>query len=599
VATEDGPSSESRPGRWREYRWLAGVLSALAALILGYIGITEYLKHLPDQPHRTPADILYLTFRLFTLDGDWIVGQKNWPLMVAKFLAPAVTAYTAALTVLAVFRRQIQQLRVRLLWRNHVIICGLGRKGMQLLREFRRRGDRVVAIECNEGNDDIPTARTFGAVVLVGDAADELMLRRAGINKAGRVLCVCGEDGVNVESAVRAFEQIDNTIPANASSGTLSCRVHLVDGKLCELFKQHTLFARHDDRFEAVVFNTYANAARLLWNNNPLDRVRIGPDDARVPHLVVLGFGPMGQSVLLAAAKVGHYANGRKLAVTVAAADLESQRRHFIAQYPQLERVIDVHWMAQDVEDPQPRTRLEELASDESWITTVAVCLDERDRNLPVALNLPRVVHRRNIPVHVWLSERTGLASLLEGDRRSAAVGRNINPFGEVEKVCSLELVLREKLDQLAKMVHQSYINKRTREGAKPQSDPALVPWGQLGEGLKESNRQQADHIAVKLRAIGCGMIPADSSANRPERTINASELEVLAKMEHARWNADRFLAGWTLGDKNTAELKTPYLVSWEELSEEIRDYDREPVRNLPALAREMGMRIVQSNNAA
>jgi hypothetical protein len=575
-------------------RWLAGALSALAALILGYVGLREYLRHLPDQPHRTPADILYLTFRLFTLDGDWIVGEKNWPLMVAKFLAPAVTAYTAALTVLAVFRRQLQQLRVRLLWRDHVIVCGLGRKGMQLLREFRQRGDRVVAIECQEGNDNLFLARALGAVVLVGDAADELMLRRAGMKNAGRVLCVCGEDGVNVESAVRAFEQIDGENRTGTSTGTLSCRVHLVDGKLCELFKQHALFARRDDRFEAAVFNTYANAARLLWNNHPLDRVRIGPNDSHRPHLVVLGFGPMGQSVLLAAARVGHFANGRKLAVTVAAADLESRQRHFAAQYPQLEQVVDVHWIAQDVEDPQPRKKLEELAADESWITTVAVCLEERDRNLPVALNLPRAIHRRKIPVHVWLSERTGLASLLEGDRRSDAVGGNINPFGEVEKVCSLEMVLREKLDQLARMVHQTYVNKRTREGAKPQSEDALVPWPQLGEGLKDSNRQQADHIAVKLRAIGCEMVPAGSSTHPPERIISDQEMEVLAKMEHARWNADRFLAGWTLGEKNTAELRTPYLVSWDELSEEIRDYDRDPVRNLPALAREMGMRIIQ-----
>lgn len=594
MGTEDEPSIEPRPGRWREMRWLAGVLSALAALILGYVGISDYLGHLPDQPHHTPGDILYLTFRLFTLDGDWIIGEKNGPLMVAKFLAPAVTLYTAALTVLAVFRRQLQQLRVRMLWRNHVIVCGLGRKGMQLLREFRQRGDRVAAIECQEGNDNIPIARALGAVVLVGDAADELMLRRAGVRNAGRILCVCEEDGVNVESAVRAFEQAGGPSTVESTTGKLSCRVHLVDDKLCELFKQHALFYRQDDRFEAAVFNTYANAARLLWNNHPLDRVRITAEDSRTVHLMLLGFGRMGQAILLAAAKVGHFANGRKLAVTVAAADLEGHRRHFTAMYPQLEQVIDIRWMAQDVEDPQPRALLEQLGSDESQILTVAVCLEERDRNLPVALNLPRKIHRREIPVHVWLSERTGLASLLEGDRHSAVAGRNVNPFGEVEKTCSLELVLLEKLDQLARIVHQTYVNKRLREGAKPDSDPALGPWAHLNEGLKDSNRQQADHLAVKLRAIGCEMIPAGSSSHLPRRTINPQEMEVLAKMEHVRWNADRFLAGWTPGEKNTAELRTPYLVSWDELSEEIRDYDREAVRNLPVLAQEMGMRIVE-----
>jgi len=40
-------------------------------------------------------------------------------------------------------------------------------------------------------------------------------------------------------------------------------------------------------------------------------------DVPRAVHLLVAGFGRMGQSVALHAAKIGHYANGEKLRITV------------------------------------------------------------------------------------------------------------------------------------------------------------------------------------------------------------------------------------------------------------------------------------------
>jgi hypothetical protein len=54
--------------------------------------------------------------------------------------------------------------------------------------------------------------------------------------------------------------------------------------------------------------------------------------------------------------------------------------------------------------------------------------------------------------------------------------------------------------------------------------------------------------------------------------------------MEHARWNAERLLAGWTLGERDTKRHINPYLVPWSELPENIREYDRQAVRKIPAL---------------
>ena len=56
--------------------------------------------------------------------------------------------------------------------------------------------------------------------------------------------------------------------------------------------------------------------------------------------------------------------------------------------------------------------------------------------------------------------------------------------------------------------------------------------------------------------------------------------------MEHDRWNDERRKAGWKLGAKKDTDNKiTPYLVSWDELAEDIREYDRNFYKGLAVIS--------------
>jgi hypothetical protein len=50
------------------------------------------------------------------------------------------------------------------------------------------------------------------------------------------------------------------------------------------------------------LFNIFENSARLLLRHHPLDYVRITEQDARTAQIVVVGFGRMGEAVLIRAA---------------------------------------------------------------------------------------------------------------------------------------------------------------------------------------------------------------------------------------------------------------------------------------------------------
>ena len=107
-------------------------------------------------------------------------------------------------------------------------------------------------------------------------------------------------------------------------------------------------------------------------------------------------------------------------------------------------------------------------------------------------------------------------------------------------------------------------------------------------------NRQQADHISTKLRALNMEMASHPTPQPKWPREPTNEEVEALAKAEHDRWAACKRLAGWKSGKERNDTLQIhPDLVPWSELSETIRDYDRDPIRNLPKLLSGIGYTLV------
>jgi len=186
-----------RLGRWwRQYQWLVIGAAWLVVGMLGYMGFARHFAALGQS--RSPGDLLYLTLQLFVLESGSVVGPVGWELEVARFLAPAVAAYTAVQAMALLFYERFQLFRLRFV-RDHVVICGLGRKGLLLARGFRERGHRVVVIDLDEDNDLIDQCRELGATVLIGDAASQEFLSLARVRRAKSLFAVSGDDGANAE----------------------------------------------------------------------------------------------------------------------------------------------------------------------------------------------------------------------------------------------------------------------------------------------------------------------------------------------------------------------------------------------------------------
>jgi len=75
--------------------------------------------------------------------------------------------------------------------------------------------------------------------------------------------------------------------------------------------------------------------------------------------------------------------------------------------------------------------------------------------------------------------------------------------------------------------------------------------------------------------------------------TFTEDEFEIMTEMEHARWNVERLLDGWKWGEKKDVMKKiSPYLVPWSELPDEVKEWDKQTVRNIPELLARVRMEI-------
>lgn len=149
---------------------------------------------------------------------------------------------------------------------------------------------------------------------------------------------------------------------------------------------------------------------------------------------------------------------------------------------------------------------------------------------------------------------------------------------------------LLENLELLAIAIHARYNEKQLED--HPERPLAYPDFSKLPDDLKYSNLRQAQNIVERLEQFGYTLRPKGGA---DAVTTFAPELvERMAEAEHEAWMRERIASGWTLGERDVENKKTPYLVPYGELTDEIKDYDRDAVRNIPALAERIGMAVYE-----
>lgn len=79
---------------------------------------------------------------------------------------------------------------------GHVIVCGLGRAGTAVVKQLEREGADFVGIDVNE--HFVETLKERGYPVIAGDATEDEVLKRAGVERAKSLVTALPHDPANI-----------------------------------------------------------------------------------------------------------------------------------------------------------------------------------------------------------------------------------------------------------------------------------------------------------------------------------------------------------------------------------------------------------------
>jgi hypothetical protein len=579
--------------------WFWRVIFIGTPLALGFGTVGFWLYDNRPKGIAPWLNALYHSLQLFILHMPHLEGRVNWCLEIGRWLAAGLFGMAALIALYDIIMMELKHFRLKFA-KGHTVICGRGPRALELVSCFKNRdkGPSVVVIGSVE--DELPLYRAAGAMTIIGDPILPANLAKAHVQAAKRIIALSSDDNTNVQIAVEIRKLVHDKVPH--ASGPVDCFVHLADVDLRTSLQRTTSFC--DQCCQVRFFDLYDAAARQLLLEplqlpaksyyKPLDQGGILKNDPREVHLVILGFGRMGRTVALRAAQLGHFANSKPIHISVIDREADRHKEMLLFRYPRFTETCSIDFHQTEIETIRARALLEKWCADPDSITGIAVCFDRDSLALEVALRLFPVLEQFNIPLAVRMSRKAGFASLLEEGKANPDLRFQLRGFGMLGDTCC-EDVLEDSLNEaLARTIHEDFCEKRKKEGRDP-SDRSILSWEKLDDDYKDSNRQQADHIAIKLQGIGC--VRAKHNDPRPGVDhFDPDEVEIMAKMEHSRWKAERLLAGWIPGPRGSSPKASPYMVPWDTLPSEVQKYDREAVMLIPALLRNISEKVCRKS---
>lgn len=153
------------------------------------------------------SDSLYMTLMVLTTVGfNEVHPLSRWGEYFTDVLMVAgIGLMLYLLTVLAESAlrgvvdpqraRRRKERRLRML-KDHILVCGYGQVGEAVCDALREAGRSVVVIDADA--ERLSTASAHGLQVLEGDATDEEVLKKAGIEKASALVSVINSDPANL-----------------------------------------------------------------------------------------------------------------------------------------------------------------------------------------------------------------------------------------------------------------------------------------------------------------------------------------------------------------------------------------------------------------
>ncbi len=569
---------------WSRTRLWFLIALVVITFLLGYVGFAEYYAAL--QVTQTPLDLAYLSAQLFILQSGAVPSPLPWTLELARYLALGLAFYTVVVTLARIFADQVYAMQLRRM-HNHVVICGLGRKGWLLAQRFQDMGKTVVVVERDPENEFLPTCVERRMLVIQGNAGDMDLLMKARADRAQTLIAVTGDEAVNSAIALHARE-----LCRNNPIEKLTCIVHVVDPVLCHLLKPQELAdvtSAAGSDLRLTFFNVYLTGAEMMLDESSVLRVP-------APHVLVVGAGRMGEALIVHLARKWLNQQPRpqkKLSVALIDRDARKRMDWLFGRYSDLEDGIELSALEMDVESAEfERGAFLWDARRQAVFTHIFICLAQDDLGLVTALSLQHQLREHRVEIILRLAQQQGLAQLLPDHSEQRTESAKVHIFPLYERTCQPDRALDTTLELFARAYNEYWRQRRLEQDRLTGKHEALPEWKELDETFRESSRREAQHIIQNLKAIHYGIGPR-LHKERDAFVWRDEDVNELAIREHNRWKQERAAQGWVYAqERDNANKENPLLVEWDNLLPEEKERNRNAIRAISNMLASVGLGI-------
>jgi|GEM_PF-3279384 len=273
----------------------------LLAFITGFYSF----YHFSVEEHSV-LNALYFTFQLyllevtdvFTSDGSSLL---HYPLIVeiARWSAALYTISTLFIAMYRMLEMSILLIFYQIVG-NHTIVFGHNENSVALIEDLRKKKERVILVADYMSHEAVDYLEALKVVVLNHRDNEENIYTKCGVAHAKSIVLLHQKDVDNLNELMDIrydFVQHSKKNPA------LVVHIHLQDIMSRKLFLDlESTTVEPNPCFQVELFNLYELFVDDLLEKHP---IYAADPEADAAHLLIIGFGALGQQIALQAITQG------------------------------------------------------------------------------------------------------------------------------------------------------------------------------------------------------------------------------------------------------------------------------------------------------
>lgn len=310
----------------KELDWLGTAYSILATFLIDQHEPTFYIQN------EKTKEVIY-----------------NWQWALASILAAFIVGFGILNAAYKYIYYQWMLLHIRYNFSKHTIIYGIDKIGYRIASELLKAGQKVVAIEPNESNNNIAKIRESGGYVVIGSKNEQTDLLNAGITRAENCLIFKENDESNLQTSnLISYMNQKKIIWQN-----LRVQILTYDINNYNFLKDYMDEYTRTDNFNMDPFNPSIAAAQIIFDNfSPLKNVSyelVQSESEGVKSIqssdntiAVIGFTDTTRAFIMENIILSHSPGLRNLKVLLIEKNADKHLEQLKFSFPFIEEYVDI-----------------------------------------------------------------------------------------------------------------------------------------------------------------------------------------------------------------------------------------------------------------